>query len=231
MINDEGEADFTNKISTEMGNVVTKLAGDSVYDAYISDRSSVYGIKTADKKVEELMQWTDADVDASLLTCLGIKEAGDIYCLKNEVVVTEEIPQVTNEPAVTEAAAVTEESEEDTDSDSDENTDEETDGTDDENTDEDASDDEETEDEEDGDEDDEEDTDEVTSEDPSAAASETPEPVVKTEIVKKTVRLVKADANRLAEINSKRIITIAGDIYATININGQECKRQVLYPS
>ncbi len=228
MINDDGEADFTNKISTEMGNVITKLAGDSVYDAYISDRSSVYGINTADKKAEELMQWTDADVDASLLTCLGIMDAGDIYCLKNEVVVTEEIPTVTNEAAVTEAAAVTEESEEDTDGETDENTDEETDEetedssesdedeSDEVETDEDESDDEEAEDED-------ETTDEVTSEDPSAAAAEAPAPVTKTEIVKKTVRLVKADANRLAEINSKRIITIAGDIYATVNINGKEC--------
>ncbi|MBQ5988619.1 MAG: hypothetical protein IJL67_03905 [Oscillospiraceae bacterium] len=226
MINDDGEADFTNKISTEMGNVVSKLAGDSVYDAYISDRSSVYGIKTSENKVEELMQWTDADVDASLLTCLGIKDAGDIYCLKNEVVVTEEIPAVTNDAVVTEAvpaADETAEGEEDTDEDTDEDADasdedEDTDDT--ESEDEDTEGDDEAEEDEEDDED--EDTDEVTSEDPSAAASETPEPVVKTEIVKRTVRLVKADANRLAEINSKRIITIAGDIYATININGQE---------
>ncbi|WP_049962749.1 hypothetical protein [Ruminococcus sp. HUN007] len=229
MINDEGEPDLSTKISTDMGTVVTKLAGDNVYDAYLSDQSSVYGIKTADRKTEELMQWTDADVDASVLTCLGIKDAGDIYCLKSETVVTEETPAATNEAVVTEAALAENDGEdaendgedaenaEDTDDTEADETDEESSGE--EETDEDASD----EDEDDDEEGDGEDEDEVTSEDPTEQTeSETPAPVVKTEIVTKPVRLVKADAQRLADINSRRIITVAGDIYATVNINGTE---------
>ena len=211
-ITDDGLLENSGKITTEIGKVTAKLAGDGVYDAYLSDRSGIYGVKITEDKVEELMQWTDADVDTSDLTCLGIREAGDIYCLTTELVPVEE-PVLTEEPVVTEEtpAPVPEE-----DTDGEENTDEEDETDSDEDEEDESDEDEDTEeDTEDTDEDGEEET---SDEDEEETEPEKSAPEMKE--ITKPVRLVKADAQRLADINSKRIITVAGDIYADFTVNG-----------
>ncbi len=129
-VSDTGEADTGSKITTDIGGKVSVLAGDGFYNAYISDRSSVYGVDLAGKSCTEIMNWTDADADIPGRDCIGVKDAGDIYCISQET--NEETGEVTVRP----------------------------------------------------------------------------------------VRLAKANEQRLAEINSKRIITVAGDIFTNITVNG-----------
>lgn len=223
------------KIITEIGSVKNVLAGDSVYDLYITDDASVYGVKLYDRTYEEIMQWTDADTSINAANLIGVRDGADLYCLKEEEVekqiqnaVTAETPAAENISTEDEEEedmySDSEEDEEETDEDSEaEDSDEEDSEEDDEDSDSDDEDEDEEDDEEDYDEEDSgSDEDETEETDASADISAPVELTTETikETVVKPVRLTKASQQRLNELNSRRIITVAGDISTTFEVNG-----------
>lgn len=237
-VDETGVIQTAQKIYTDAGTDYKLLAGDAVYDAYLSDAASVYGIRFSERTIEEVMQWADADIDIKDRNCIGIKDAGDIYCLTKqtlEIMIEESAAAddiMAAEAAENETAAAEGEEKTDSEEDADEDQDEadseeesEDEDSDDEDSEEDSEDEEDEENEEDEEDSEETDEDDDKSEPDAAKPSETSaeaKPKTRTEEYLRPIRLAKASEQRLEELNSRRIITVAGDIYTTFNVYGEE---------